>query len=423
VHNFEPSLPLSPRIPLDRLLLLLAWVAAVFPRPTLAQPLRLALADALVRAEQRAPEVVLARHAVRESDARHAGAGILLPVNPRLTAEARPAGALSDLGYAANLDVQLDLGGAPAARVREVDRDVELALSRGELDRRSARLRAADAYLRTQLAALRAQSARDGIELARRVLDAAQQRIEAGAGSEFERASAQLELSRIEAEEQAALREREASLMALRDALDLPAQQALELSTAIEQPPELAPLATYQAKAGKEHPELRASQARQRSLAATQARLERETFPRLGFYAGVDAAPRSPVFGLLGISGELPVAQRNQGPRAVVASARESEAARRELLGRGIRRAIAAAWSAHARRSSELRILSESALPAAERSFALAEAGWKAGRFDWFRVALAARDLVDLRSQRIAALAALWGQRVVLAHAVGGEFP
>jgi outer membrane protein TolC len=72
---------------------------------------------------------------------------------------------------------------------------------------------------------------------------------------------------------------------------------------------------------------------------------------------------------------------------------------------------------------SEYSVLAEAALPAAERSFDLAEAGWRAGRFDWFRVALAARNLVELRGARIEALAALWNARVVLARARGGDVP
>jgi outer membrane protein TolC len=327
------------------------------------------------------------------------------------------------LGYAANLDTTFDLGGAPGARVREVARDVELAQAQRYVDRVSARLRVVASYMGAQLAALRGSEARAGLELAHRVLDAAVKRIEAGAGSEFERASAQLELARIEAAEQAALRERDERLMELRDTLDLPAEQALELTTHIESPPPLASVATFLELARKTHPDLRVSQARLRSLGATRERLERETFPRLGLFAGVDAAPQSPVFGILGVSGELPVAQRNQGPRAVVARSLETERSRYELQQRRIAREIRGAWDAHERRRAEYSVLSDAGLPAAERSFELAEAGWRAGRFDWFRVALAARDLVDLRGARIEALAALWTQRIVLARAQGGDVP
>ena len=388
-----------------------------------AQALALSLPDALARGSERAPELVLWDRQIEQVEARRNGAGILLPVNPRLSLEARPGFSEKSLGYAATLDTQFDLGGAPSARVSEVQRDVELARAERRLERVSARLRVVDAYLGAQLGELQAAEARAGLELARRVLDAADKRLEAGAGSELERTSAQVELARIQASEQAALRERDERLMQLREALDLPAHQALTLTTGVDTPAPLEAVNVYLDAAKKGHPELLASQARLRSYKATQTRLEREVFPRLGLFAGVDAAPKSPVFGVLGVSGELPVAQRNQGPRAVIARALETERTRFELSDRRIAREIRAAWDAHARRLSEYSVLSQSALPAAERTFELAEAGWRAGRFDWFRVALAARDLVELRGARIVALSALWTQRIVLARAMGGDVP
>jgi len=392
-----------------------------------ADRLTLSLADALERASQRAPELVLAERQVLETGARRAGAGIIMPTNPALRVEARPAvtggGFISDLGYAASLDTTFDLGGAPAARVREVERDVELSRAQAGAQRVLARLRVVAAYLGAQLGELRAVSAREALELGQRVLAAAEKRIEVGAGAEFERASAQLEIARIEALEQGAVRERDEALMQLRDALDLVAEQPLELTTRVDDPTPLPPVANFVAAAREHHPELFLLQARVRALQATRVRLDRELFPKLGLYAGVDAAPVSPVFGILGVSGELPVAQRNQGPRAVVARALETEQTRQELLQRRIVREVYAAWNAHERRRAEYALLSGSALPAATRSFELAEAGWRAGRFDWFRVALAARALVELRSTRLDALAALWTQRIALARATGGDVP
>lgn len=394
--------------------------------PVAAQSLKLSLPDALERSVSRAPELQLAERQIQEVAARREGAGIILPVNPRLAAEVRPPlsdGALKELGYAATLEANFDLGGAPGARVREVERDVAVAAAQRNWERVQARLRVVSSYLEAQLSELRAREARAGIEIAQRVLSAAQKRIDAGAGSEFERASAQLELARVETAEQAALREHDQALMQLREGLDIDAAQPLELTTSIEEPPPLAALSGFLKAAHGAHPELLVARARLRALAATRERLERETFPRLGVFAGVDAAPRSPIFGILGVSGELPVAQRNQGPRAVVARTLETEERRLELWTRRVDREITAAWSAHGRRLAELELLTRSGVPAAERSFELAEAGWQAGRFDWFRVALAARDLVEVRAQRIEALSALWAQRVVLARAKGGDVP
>ena len=109
------------------------------------------------------------------------------------------------------------------------------------------------------------------------VLNAAQTRIDVGAGSDFERASAQLELSRIEASELSALRDQDEQLMALRDVLDLPAESSVELTTRIDVPAELQPLVHYLQEAQKIHPEFVLSQARLRSLDASRERLRAET--------------------------------------------------------------------------------------------------------------------------------------------------
>ena len=196
----------------------------------------LVVAEALERASQRAPELVLAEQQIREVGARRAGAGIIMPVNPRLQVEVRPPFTqgkfLGDLGYSATIDGNFDLGGAPCARVREVERDVELASAERNRERVSARLRVVAAYLGAQLAGLRAHEARAGMEIAQRVLDAAQKRIDAGAGSEFERASAQLELTRVASRRRSsAARARRRADGAARRASTSRAASPLELTT------------------------------------------------------------------------------------------------------------------------------------------------------------------------------------------------
>ena len=140
----------------------------------------------------------------------------------------------------------------------------------------------------------------------------------------------------------------------------------VELSTSVVSGPPTAAITEHVASS---HPDLLVIHARRRSLLATRTRLNRENFPKLGLIAGVDAAPVSPIFGILGVTGELPVARRNQGPRAVVARMLETEEARLALKKRRIFRDIRRAWDAHARRVSEYSLLSDSALPAAKRSF------------------------------------------------------
>ena len=118
---------------------------------------------------------------------------------------------------------------------------------------------------------------------------------------------------------------------------------------------------------------------------------------------------------------ELPFAQRNQGPRAVAQAEIGAEQERLDLEMRRIARDVAAARTAYEGRRAELKVLDETALPAAQRTLELVEAGWRAGRFDLFRVTTAARDITRLRSRRLDAIEAAWLERIALFRAVGGQ--
>ena len=135
---------------------------------------------------------------------------------------------------------------------------------------------------------------------------------------------------------------------------------------------------------------------------------------------GVDASPANPTFGILGLSIELPVAQRNSGPRALTEAARGTEMERQELQARRILREVSALHAAYESRRAELKLIETTSVPAAERTLELVEVGWLAGRFDMFRVATAARDVARIRSARLDALEGAWMARIALDRAAGG---
>jgi cobalt-zinc-cadmium efflux system outer membrane protein len=390
-----------------------------------SERLALSLHEAVQRAMQQSPEVVNAERAIRTAEARRVGAGVIMPANPRLSVDARPSiyggGGFRETGYGAMLDFLFDAGGAPAARVREADREATVARADFVFDRATARLRAFTAYVHTQVAELRIAEIRSAMEISRRVLSAAQRRLATGAASEIEATQAELDVALLQAAEAAFIRERDQRLMDLRDVLDLGPTVALDLTSPVNEPPRLSEARVYVDRALQRHPALAALQARVHLLDATEVRLEREVFPRVGVYTGVDAAPLSPVYGLLGLSLELPFAQRNQGPRAVTARQREGVRTRIELEARRLARDVVAAWNAYEARRLELERITERAMPAAARTLSFAEAGWQAGRFDLFRLLTAARDALRLRANRIDVLEAAWLARIELERAVGEE--
>src|SRR5687768_683495 len=65
-------------------------------------PVSLSLREAIDRAQVRSPDVIMSGHAVREAMARRVGAGLIMPVNPRVSVDARPGvnmGTAGSLGY------------------------------------------------------------------------------------------------------------------------------------------------------------------------------------------------------------------------------------------------------------------------------------------------------------------------------------
>ena len=388
-----------------------------------AAPLSLSLPDALARAKADSPEVTRARFATREADARRVSAGLILPVNPRLSVDARPlfSGGSGNMGYGATLDFLFDIGGAPRARVREAERWSDLARAELAMSRTTARVRALSGYVSAQIAELRMLEADAALVVARRVLDATQRRVNAGAGSELDASSAQLQVAELEAARMAFERDRATGLMDLRDALDLESDVALTLTSSIMDLPQVDEVNALLQRALTAHPELKAIQARVALWSATEERLGKEVFPKVGFYAGVDSAPLSPTYGVLGLTVELPIAQRNQSLRAQSERARESAEADLALEARLLRRAVMAALSSYESSRRELDRLSSQAVPAAERTLSFAEAGFQAGRFDVFRLLAAARDSLRVRASRIDAIEAAWFARIELERAVGGE--
>ena len=225
--------------------------------------------------------------------------------------------------------------------------------------------------------------------------------------AESRRALKEAEATRIEAEQ------------GLRFLLAFPKEQPLSLSDAIDHPRPAPSFAALMQAALNNRPDLQVIRDRIEVLGASDVRLRREAQPKVGLFGGVDVSPDSPRFGMAGLSVELPVAQRNQGPRAVAAAARQTELARLEVERRRMDYAIDATRALYEAGRAQLQILESEGVPAAERRLALVETGWRSGRFDVQRVTAAARDLVRLRESWGRTLAELWQERIALERLVG----
>lgn len=382
----------------------------------------LSLGDALARAEKHAPDVVMARYATRRAAAHRVGAGVVMPSNPTISLDGRPlinGAPLPEYGFGAMIEAPFELGGAPGARVREAERGTDVARAELAVERLRARAGAFAAYVRAQIAEQRIAATHVAADIAKRMLDASHQRSELGAAGDIEQTLAASDAAQIDAQITDAIRRRDLHLMELRDVLDLPPSQPIALTTVVGDPDPALPGDALVARALVARPEMAVVKKRIDLLDATDERLERETFPRVGLYTGIDASPANPWFGIFGVSVELPVAQRNAGPRAVVRAERDGEAERVDLLARRIAREVTAARASFEAKLAELDALTTRALPSAERTLELVETGWRSGRFDIFRVTSAARDVARIRSLRLDALEAAWLERVALERAAG----
>jgi outer membrane protein, heavy metal efflux system len=385
----------------------------------------LSLAEALALGEKMAPSLRLGESRVREAAATKVGAHIRLPVNPRLSFDGRPGidrESRGHIGYASSLDFLFELGDVPGSRLREADARVELAQAEMALSRVEVQAQVLRAYTTTLLAELRLEQTKQAITIAERILAATQDRLNAGAGSDIEITSARIELATLRAAFHRAEGEQASSEIDLRYLLGLAIDTPMRLTSEAQWPQPPPPIDVLLTHALEHRPDFVVMRSRLSLLAATDERLRREARPKLGVTAGLDASPLSPTFASLGLSIELPLAQRNQGPRALVSAERYTENLRLEIERRRLEFDLRATMAGYAARLAELDQLTREGIPAAEQRLQLVETGWRSGRFDIFRLTSAAHELVQMKATRLNLLQELWAERASVVLLTGGWF-
>lgn len=389
-----------------------------------AQATPLSLSQAIERAAVSAPEVQLAARVVQEAEATRVGAGVFLPTNPRLFADYRRLAtqpAIDPLnGYNVGLDGTLEVSGAGFKRLEEAERRVALAESELHATRSRARVRAWVAFVEVQVARERIAILEEALATATRVETASRERQKNGVAGEPDVAASSLELATVRLQLDEAHRLEQLAHADLRHVLDLAPDAPLELEGTLAAPGEAGVEADLVRRALEQRPELATVRARLALLEASDARLAREALPSLTFNLGFDAAPASPIFGYAGLGVTLPVAQRNQGPRALARAQLDTERLRVETELRRVHREVASSRRAYAARLRQLDTFARDALPAARRNEDLVEEGWKAGRFDIFRLTAATRELNRVRREHLETLLAAWTDYVELQRASGG---
>jgi cobalt-zinc-cadmium efflux system outer membrane protein len=282
------------------------------------------------------------------------------------------------------------------------------------------RARARVAYLSALIAKAQAESARRREELGQRLYESARARVQAGAASDVELRLAEVERGRLHADRVDAELGVGDTLAVLRLLLELPVDGPLVLSTPLALPAQVSsPLAPLLDLARARRAELKTLDEQRSQLDAAVVRLRREIVPNPTLY--VDFARQQPGQTYLGggLALSIPVWRRNQGELAQVRAERDLLDGEREIIERTIGVEVERALRTTVARRVEAELWEREIVPAAEATVELVQQGWRAGKFDLFRVIQASRDAGEARRRQLELLGALWQASIELDRATG----
>jgi cobalt-zinc-cadmium efflux system outer membrane protein len=386
------------------------------------------LDEALRAAEQASPLLRRARAEREAVAAREVGASLVMPTNPIVGGgagprrEGPPANAVSERGlqYFARLEQTVEVGGQRGARREVVSRALRTADLRIEVARAETRARVRAAYVATQLALERVEASAQREALVAKLLDAVRARVAGGASSNVD-----LELARLE--RGSAARARIDATLAAADALarlrlliGLPTAQKLELDGKAVPPAQRgAALTDLLARAQAQRAELAALASGVDEIDADIVRLRREAIPSPTLFVEVQRDLPGQIFVGGGLGVPLPVWRRNQGELALARADRSRVEEERTLVERDVALEVERAYQAEAAQREMTQLLDREVLPAADAAVTLMTEGWRAGKFDLFRLLQTSRDASDARRLYLETLGLLWESAIALDRAVG----
>lgn len=251
----------------------------------------------------------------------------------------------------------------------------------------------------------------EAAQLATRLKEIAQARFESGDIAQLEVRQATLELSRANAEAQAAKREEEIALSELNVLLNAPVSTSWDLATGLDGLPPSLNLESLEVKATDSSPEIMQLLQEAKAEESRTGLLKAERIPNLGVEFGVDFnSPGQGGFregGRGQLSMELPIFTRNQGEIAqsnakLRALQQETAAKRRAVAGR-----VEGAYYQLTSREAEVNLYKQTLVPSTKQLEDLAEESYKSGKANILTVLGAQRDVQQVESQYLNSLLAL----------------
>jgi len=409
-------------------------VAAFAPSTALADPpaavsgRHLTLDEALRLAEQTSPLVRRARAEREVVASRDVGASVWFPSNPVIGGgagprrEGPPSSVVTEKGvqYFAHAEQTVEIGGQRSARREVVSRALRTAELRVAVARAETRARVRAAYVGTQLALARVDAATQREALVAKLLDAVSARVAGGASS-----SVDLQLARLE--RGSAARSRVDATLAASDALarlrllvGLPPAQKLDLDAKAAAPAlraEALPVLLGRAQA--QRAELAALASGIDEIDADITRLRREAIPSPTLFADLQRDLPGQLFVGGGVAIPIPLWRRQQGELAVARADRTRVLEERTLVERDVALEVERAFQSELAQREMTQLLDREVLPAADAAVTLMTEGWRAGKFDLFRLLQTSRDASEARRLYLETLGLLWESSIALDRAVG----
>jgi cobalt-zinc-cadmium efflux system outer membrane protein len=384
----------------------------------------LSLAQAIARALARNPVVVESVLEVRRARGAAAGVAGVLAENPTINLE---AGLHRDQGFAGTeaavglrVEQPLDLLGQAGSRREAAAAAVTWSEARLVVARAEIAARGQALYVAAQVARRRLALGEERLATAMQTAAALRLRVKLGASSDIDLGMAEAEAGRAQASLEDAQAEDARARLALRDLLDIPADEAALPSDAFAPPPVALETIPRTDELLAHHTAVQAVAKRRLAIDAEIVRLERERLPRLAIALAVERPSAYERFLGVGLSFAPATWRRNQGPLAEARVERERAEVERETTLAGLRRHHAALVEELTVRRRQLAAV-EGTLQNEEEVRTLVRAGWQAGKFDFLRLLLAERSVADTKQTRLDLWADLWSNVIEMNRLLGRE--
>ncbi|MES1205726.1 MAG: TolC family protein [Pseudomonadota bacterium] len=388
--------------------------------------LTLTLQDALARGEEASSLVRRARAERTAVAARDVGASVLLPSNPvvavgvgRRREEVGGGPRQEGVQYALHAEQTFEIANQRGVRRDEVAKAVDVASWRETWARAETRARVRAVYVGAQLATAQVRAARRREDLVQRLVDGVRTRVETGAASTVDLELARLERGRATRDRITAELATATALSDLRVLIALAPDTRLDLTSPLGAPAAPPPLAALLGRARERRAEFRILQASRSEIDAAVVRLRRETVPNPTLFLDVQRDLPGQTYLGGGIALPLPVWRRNQGELAVARAERGRLAEEEDVTAREVSAEVERAYRAALAFGEMVQTLEREVLPAAEAGVDLVDQGWRAGKFDLFRVIQASREASDARRSQLESLGALWEAMIAVDRATG----